>query len=515
MATTWEKLAGDTSKFAIRVSFSDDPDAGVGAAIEDSASWGGFQLWAGGQNLCAHLAADERAESVHWYLLPLLEWFTNNWDAIFHEERLPNRNAAPTAQAALERTADAPLSVTEEISEYWDLRWFEWWERHCVEAARDGGVFPRVYLRRWRDQFELSWTGSNESPDQPVQFISSTSYCRVSLEEAAAALHDVLRDAVDQLCSRVPASERLGTLRARLAKLGTVRTEPWAWMLGLGSTLDEMQSSWRRLRIVLRRFPKSARQVILGSGQGRGLVFQPFPAALMFGAVSPQLEDADRVRLLEELARAIGEEPGGLLQDLTRPAPLDSRRAWDQGYELAQECLEQMGLDVDAPSAVDMDALIEQCRISVRSISLADESVRAVAIGGPTYTPTILLNETHEAIRFTSGLRFSLAHELCHLIYDRSHAKEVTLPSGEWAPRDIEQRANAFAAMLLMPPRRVASAILESPQSAWRDWPAIVSQCLQTGLIAATHHLANLGVLTEEQRDALIERGAVEASVSR
>lgn len=74
-----------------------DPDSGIGADPEDTASWGSFQLWVDGQNLCAHVDQGEQLQSAHWYLLPLLEWLTENWDALLHEEKLPNRNAEATA----------------------------------------------------------------------------------------------------------------------------------------------------------------------------------------------------------------------------------------------------------------------------------------------------------------------------------------------------------------------------------------------------------------------------------
>ena len=41
-------------------------------------------------NLCAHVDQGETLQSCHWYLLPLLEWFTENWDPMLHEERHPS-----------------------------------------------------------------------------------------------------------------------------------------------------------------------------------------------------------------------------------------------------------------------------------------------------------------------------------------------------------------------------------------------------------------------------------------
>src|SRR4051794_13484518 len=88
MSTTWERFSGDENTFAVRLAFRSDPDPS-GADPEESASWGSFQLWANGKNLCAYLDQGETLESVHWYLLPLLEWLTEHWDAALHEERLP------------------------------------------------------------------------------------------------------------------------------------------------------------------------------------------------------------------------------------------------------------------------------------------------------------------------------------------------------------------------------------------------------------------------------------------
>ena len=41
------------------------------------------------ENLCAHREDGEQVDSVHWYLLPLIEWFADNWNPLLHEERLP------------------------------------------------------------------------------------------------------------------------------------------------------------------------------------------------------------------------------------------------------------------------------------------------------------------------------------------------------------------------------------------------------------------------------------------
>src|SRR5439155_10894386 len=88
-------------------------------------------------------------------------------------------------------------------------------------------------------------------------------------------------------------------------------------------------------------------------------------------------------------------------------------------------------------------------------VPLRDRGIRAVSVAGPQHRPSVLLNPGHATYASGAGRRFTLAHELCHLLFDRGYGARLAIASGPWAPRDIEQRANAFAAMLLMPPELI------------------------------------------------------------
>ena len=99
MATRWDCEAGQTGAFAIGIAFMDDPDGQQGASTDVALSWGALQIWVNGQNLCTHLGNGELIQSVHWYLLPLLEWLVQQWDPLLHEERLPCK-VADTAKSA-------------------------------------------------------------------------------------------------------------------------------------------------------------------------------------------------------------------------------------------------------------------------------------------------------------------------------------------------------------------------------------------------------------------------------
>jgi Zn-dependent peptidase ImmA (M78 family) len=505
VGTRWERLAGDTSTFAIKLAFSDDPDRGEAATPEETVSWGSLQIWVDDANICAHHSQGELIESVHWYLLPIVEWIVSNWDPLLHEERVPNRNSAPNAQEALFRNREAPYTLSTQLAESWEEDWFAWWSRHSWEAARTGGVLPSFCIRRWRDQIELSWDdryGPAVPPD--VVFAKPAGVARLSIPSVVDPLYSVLKEAVDHLLAIFPESPRLLALRADIATLDRPREQRVAWLIGLGRNIAEMADSYRELARTVEAFPLAVRNAILGPSNGSGLFARPVPAALMFGAVAPDLRPNDRIALLRELANAFDSNGREFVDQIARHVPVDPSAPWDQGRSLGQEVLDELGVARDVPAPVDLDGLLRQLGVSLREIGLNDLSIRAVSIAGDAYRPTVVLNSHHRTNGYPSGRRFSIAHELCHLLFDRGHAREVALPSGPWAPRDIERRANAFAAMFLMPPGRIAAvAATISHDPTCPEFVEALSLTLQTSFSATVEHLHNLGLLSDEDRDVL------------
>ena len=297
----------------------------------------------------------------------------------------------------------------------------------------------------------------------------------------------------------------MASLCASIGKLKSPRQDSLAWLLGLGVSLSELHESLVSVRQALASFPAGARDAIFGTPERPALVVEPFPAALMFGATSPHLSSSDRIELLRYMAEAYG-GTGGRLEELAADEPLDSENAWSQGYELAENAFDDLGIRGATQESVDIEAILTDLGVKTIEIKLEDHSIRAVAIGGTKYRSGILLNLSHQANRYPTGRRFSLAHELCHLLYDRAFAREVALPSGPWAPRDVERRAGAFAAMLLMPPERIRQVITSSGSDPGsRDLVLDVARSLQTSFTATVEHMYNLRLLSDEQRDAILE----------
>lgn len=507
MATLWQMLAGDTRRFAIRLAFGPDPDDGRGADRDLSLSWGSFQLWVEGRNLCAHKEEGERLESVHWYLLPLIEWFANNWNPLLHEERLPARNVGASAWESLQETSFPPGAVEadEALADAWYGDWQSWWYRHALHVASEGGLFPDVVFRRFRDTVEVSW-GDAPGAGTPAgyEFVESAGAVRLSPQEVAGPLHEVLSGAVGYLVKANLGSERLAALGRTLRLRSRVgqRRERLAWLAGLGTDLETVNRGLSRTR---RWLADAGATGLLDDGQFSSLVATgSCQAALVFGCVAPDVSREDVLELARIMtARRSGEfnPPPSLAAAV--PVTQADQRPWSQAYALAEGFIEQVGLTNCLATAgfVDIERILTLLEVDTVQTSLSDENIRGVAVAGPRYRPCVALNETSYWNADVRGRRFTLAHELCHLLFDWEAGRGLAIASGPWAPIDIERRANAFAAMLLMPTAVVQEAVAHAVEPVTtpegiRD----VASRLHTGFEATLRHLANLGFIDEHDR---------------
>jgi len=149
----------------------------------------------------------------------------------------------------------------------------------------------------------------------------------------------------------------------------------------------------------------------------------------------------------------------------------------------------------------DIEALLEGLSITVRDIALGREGPRGVALAGAGLRPTILVNTEHP-MNQGLGRRFTEAHEFCHVLFDRHRARSLAHSSTPWASPSVEQRANAFAAMLLMPPDRAKRPAARNPAGLSRGISMLAGK-LRVSRIALRRHLANLGEIDTYERDQM------------
>lgn len=506
MSVTWSRLAGDTSRFALALSFEADPDAGVGADAEEAASWGAIQLWVEGKNLTLHTVDGLTSESVQWYLLPFLEWVAHAWNPLLHEERPPAEPQASDAVHDLRASSAAPPTLDADDAFKWESNWYEWWGRHALKSSRHGGLFPDVVMRRWRDKIELSWEPDTTPGADELQFHVPYGQARLAPEDVAHPLYDSVLAATEELNERLHKSVRIGRLLRALRAIDDTKmaSKRLLWMVDAGTT-GRARRQWRRVTKTLEGASKAAREAALAVTSDSLVVTGSCHAALLFGAVSPSLGNEDVVKLAEMLIEVYNPtgEQGPLLEHASqRPLRSVPGPAWHEGWLLAEQASE--ALHPPGGSWVDMKGLLQRVSVPVIDLALDDEEIRGLSIAGKHHRWTICINPSYHDGNDDEVRRFTMAHELCHLLYDRSEEQKVAIASGPWAPKDVERRANAFAAMFLMPRDLVRLACREAGDL--REMPAIesVASQLHTSVTATLHHLSNLYVIDEGTRDRLL-----------
>jgi Zn-dependent peptidase ImmA (M78 family) len=506
--------AGDPNQFAMRVEFVPNLDAGF-ASPEEDVSWGRLQIWVGGRNLCEHVDRSEVRKAVEWYLLPTLEWLAESWDFLLHEQRTPVSNAGETAWQSLAET-DRPERF--ERAGSWDMAADEahtlWTSHHCLRTSRFGGLFPDVVIRRLRDEVEFSWGEAAQvgAPDG-FRFLHGSGSHRLIPDAVASPLFDVLRQAVEALVEEQPQSSRLLTLREQVAVIanGARQIGRTALLAGLGATPGDWLKRWQKLLKKLETdcsgYKESIKRWFEPEAGSLLCVAGSCEASVMFGAASPTLTESDVLKIATHLVKSSGKKPSTKWTVLAeKPQPLCAGESpWTDGYRLAQEWRAKAGIRHKRDGAVDVEEHLERLGVTFGDIELDDAATAGLAVQPAQGAPYIFVNRRNPRCECPSGKRFILAHELCHLLHDRAHGCDLAMISGPWAPRDLEKRANAFAAALLMPPELLKKGLHSGDDLGYEGLLALAKR-LHVSTDALAHHLANCSLISEANRDVLLDQ---------
>jgi len=485
---------GDPARFEIAVGWTQDREPRERLPAHGGWSTGELRLTVGNYVLTRHEYGGETRDTVRWYLLPVFEWVAKHWVSLLHEERFEWRenSAAPAATAVffgLRRLIDAH-DVSEEAAY---ARVHHWWSRHALRAADSSALYPDVVIRRLMDEIEISWTARQptHSPDG-FRFALSPGAATLSIADVARPLWEMLAWAVS--CP---------------PKLDMHDRDSIAEVERLINELANLPTRDLAEAYLPRELFRKVEDARTDAGlEDNSLRFTGAPfitkiddAVLMFGGVNPDIGASDARELMRLLASQRGGADSETLFALTNTSigvPLSA--PFEEGYELAEELLVELEMPGDAMS-VDIDAIVERLGIRVITKTLQTATIRGVAIAGEGYGPAILLNLESSYNSTLAGRRFTLAHELFHILYDREHARRIAHTSGPWAPPSIEKRANAFAAMLLMPRDLVHRSIANKSL----DSNGLFQACnlMKVGPFALLEHLYNTGVIDEIHREEL------------
>ena len=383
--------SGDQNDFAITLTFAPDPDQGRGASPRMSATWGSFEIWVNGLNLCMHREDAVTLSAVHWYLLPLLRWFVTNWDALLHQERLPNRNEGKDAWLSLRATNDPPPTLSEQEIIQWEDSQHGWWSRHALLACREGGLLPNVMIRRMRDKIEFSW-GPSPTAGSPKHyyFFANHGYARIEPQSVSKHLSSVIGSAIEHLCSEVSDEPAFAELRAEFRRIQNDDRFDRQMELICG-----LQNGSRDILRARNRLSSPWLAPFVAEKRSRLVVADSPQFCLMFGSVAPDIGEQDLGRLIELIASLPHPfEENEVLRSLVRDEPIRSalERPWERGYDCADELHQSLARSYRSGSTVDVEGLFTDLGIAVTTVELNDHTIRAVAIAGENCRPTVAIN---------------------------------------------------------------------------------------------------------------------------
>lgn len=485
---------GDPSRFAIALRWVDDSEPRARRPAAHGWSSGDLRLTIGGTVLTRSIHGDRSQDHVGWYLSPLIDWLATNWTQLLHEEDFAWREptglpAAVACRKALHTWIDASDAGGRET--YRNAQ--AWYRRHGLRSAAEGGLFPDLFIRRLIDDAELSWTASRPLfAPEGFHFVAEPAHASLPIDEVAAPLWNALR-----WFAEAPPPDLESGDQARWQ--GIVRKIE----LLEGLSIDALQAPYLPARIADLLSANQATFPVLPSlrSERAPVVAEFSPAVAMFGGVSPNLSQADAQRLLNILGGAGGTECEELAK-LTRErgvSPLGIPHR--DGYDFAEDLLDELGLP-DAADWIDIEEVAACLRVAISIEEFDSREIRGVALAGVGIRPQIVVNQASVFNVSREGRRFTLAHELCHILHDRSRARRVTHVSGPWVAQGFERRANAFAAYFLMP-RALVIRHLDARPTGEPETICEVSKALQVSESALVEHMFNLELIGDWEREQL------------
>lgn len=370
---------------------------------------------------------EERRRGISWTWIDLLEQLGRSWPFLKYEESVPlsvgdwrsllRDGRGPEADYDFE-----PGWPTHSREAYVFVR------RHNLATGLEGIYLPSLSLLR---EGHKMWV------------ISSAV---IKLLDFSSTIQS-LAELGDALCSHVASGEQ--TERSRLAVESWQRREPphaqvLRIRLGTESVLGRLDTSGVSLSQYL--------EVPDGETES------PLLAAARMSEAVPF---ASRRRIFDALRATPLSSTTPLLEEMSAEAlvvvPNYAQMAHEQGAELARWVRQKLG--ITPQQRVDVDEILSRLGVSVTSHSFGTDVIDAVGCWGRAHGPAVLVNTDGKHAQSRLGRRTTLAHELGHVVFDRTGSLPAAEVLGGNAPRYPEQRANAFAAEFLVPKSALVSRL--------------------------------------------------------
>ncbi len=162
-------------------------------------------------------------------------------------------------------------------------------------------------------------------------------------------------------------------------------------------------------------------------------------------------------------------------------------------------------LDIGPSETVDIFGCADYLGIEVRIEAVGPGTFDGLAIAGSRFGPGAFINRNSGRVRdknssdlsVNPGARVTLAHELCHLLIDRSHPLSAVEVLRSRMPSKVESRARAFAGEFLLPSATAA-----------KIWNEVGSPIEQEALEAVLQRLADTYGVSFSVASRKVQHGA-------
>lgn len=363
---------------------------------------------------------NDDTSGVQWTWIELLEFLGENWLYLSVEDGCPlgvAPDTAPRMLAAAEASIDAlPPALAE-----FELEQIEAYRStHDMAEALQGAVFPPLWVVR---DGTVGWVASSAATaktpfDELLRVL-------VVVGDLVARRLDGLEDqrsiqAVETWQQR-ERHDRLSVIEAATGYPPEVVAEVESVFPPLGERDED---------------PLMSNELLAAAR-----LIGPQPLTIL----EPIIEAVRQVERFEtpELDGLVGQATG-VVESVGDEPP------YAQGYELARWLRTQPGV-TGANGRVNPEGLLRLWGVPVIDVGLGLVNVDALGCWGPRHGPAVLLNSDRRHAANSGRRRATLAHEICHLLVDRSTSLPLVEVLGGRTAKHVEQRARAFAAELLLP----------------------------------------------------------------
>lgn len=523
---------GNAEQFALDVDWIDLGDSAERFAPADVATWSSLKIYVAGRLLTANVdSGGKYAEQVFGSPLPLCTWFLTHLDSLIAKETRPTRSGPDDPFAYLEQMWGVLENQDSEESDILaeDVR--TWWVSHNIRGGRDGMALPDLLF--WRQgSWMYAWWRADPEPfaSANVRFVPGEGQTRLSISAIADALLELCGIVEERLNSQGVGTDddwRVGefldlhhTVWSERSRFLSVLTESGldAARFSLATGISEenvaaiiegaspTKNNWERVigafDLPVQDSVPTLHETMVGSG-----------VLALFRSAAPVLTRDDVSALMALISFSRERSSSTSIEGLRvlRENLRDDLRVSDNKRALAAYAIGQSRarivrdiLGIEPRDPVDIEQIVKELLGSteVMECDLSDNSIDGVSLWSETIGPLVAVNRRSRKAQTSWGRRMTLAHELCHIVFDSAGGRSLGIASGTpWAPLVLERVANAFAAEFVLP--RAALEPFDGRFEQDEEFCRLMDR-YQVGATVAAHQLRNHGFISSSSAEYYI-----------